>query len=102
MKRKYHPPKNKESAASTTHKKVVDVDMGSKTVETETVEGYRLFDMGIISKLVRDLYCVLIVAIATCMFPLTFQKGRVCHHMFQSSVLVVIHEVNILPPLYRV
>ena len=45
-KRKYHPPKNKEPAARTTHKKVVDVDMGSKTVETETVEGYRLFDMG--------------------------------------------------------
>ena len=55
-KRKYHPPKNKEPAASTTHKKVV-VDMGSKIVETETVEEYRLFDMGILSKLVGDLLC---------------------------------------------
>ena len=31
--------------------------MGSKTVETETVEGYRLFGMGIFSKLVGDLLC---------------------------------------------
>ena len=31
--------------------------MGSKTVKTETVEGYRLFDMGILSKLVGDLLC---------------------------------------------
>ena len=34
-KKKYHPPKNKEPAASTTcgyHKKVVDVDMASKTL----------------------------------------------------------------------
>ena len=82
QKRKYHPPKNKEPADSTTHKNV-DVDMGSQPVETETVEGYRLFDMGLLSKLFGDLLC------PDC-------------HMFQSSVLVVIHEVNILPPLYRV
>ena len=63
-KRKYHPPKNEKSAevgaataTSTSQTKVVDVDISSDSEHSKPVEGYRLFDLNMLSTLVADLLC---------------------------------------------